>query len=105
MFKILVIAHAHAVATGTCTAYTPEVVSSCLWLIVSAGVSCTVLSLVGVVDVVDVCGFVLVDFVIHADVPCAVGSLTDVVDMMSAAMAGCVVVGLVDCEIVSVVSE
>ena len=51
------------------------------------------------------CGFVLVDFVIHADVPCAVGSLTDVVDMMSAAMAGCVVVGLVDCEIVSVVSE
>ena len=54
---------------------------------------------------VDVCGFVLVDFVIHADVPCAVGSLTDVVDMMSAAMAGCVVVGLVDCEIVSVVSE
>ena len=46
-----------------------------------------------------------VDFVIHADVPCAVGSLSDVVDMMSAAMTGCVVVGLVGCEIVSVVSE
>ena len=72
------------------------------WVDSVAGVSCTVLSLVGVVDV---CGFVLVDFVIHADVPCAVGSLSDVVDMMSAAMTGCVVVGLVDCEIVSVVSE